>query len=79
MPYEFAENEFELEPAAASGRSGKPPRKYTTAGVLDSHLVPKRPPEPVPAAHASLFLRILGGVMIAGLVAGILFLLIAKR
>src|SRR6267143_4375897 len=35
MAYEFAENEFELEPESSSARGGGPPRKNTAAGVLD--------------------------------------------
>lgn len=68
MPYDFAENEFELEPASSSERSGGPPRKFTGIGVLD-------PPVP-PVTPASLFL---GGLLLLGLIAGILLLLFAKR
>ena len=35
MPYEFAENEDELEPQASSARGGGLPRKLTGTGVLD--------------------------------------------
>ena len=79
MPYEFAENEFELEPASSSSRFGGPPRKGTGIGVLDPPVPPKRPPGPIPATPASLFLRILGAVILVGLAAGILFLLFASR
>lgn len=72
MPYEFAENEFELEPASSPARSGGPPRKRAGIGVLD-------PPGPIPATPASLFLRILGGVILVALAAGILFLVFARR
>ena len=78
MPYEFSENEFELEPAAASGRAGVPPHKTTSAGVLDPPVPPKRPPGPIPAMPASLFLRIVGGVVLVALIAGILFLVFVK-
>ena len=71
MPYDFAENEFELERASSSERSGGPPRKFTGIGVLD-------PPVP-PVTPASLFLRVLGGLLLLGLIAGILLLLFAKR
>lgn len=72
MPYEFAENEFELEPASSSSRPGGPPRELTGIGILD-------PPGPIPAAPASLILRVLGGPLLLGLAAGILLLLFARR
>lgn len=73
MPYEFAENEFELEPDASSERSGGPPPKLTGTGVLD-------PPGPIPdAPAASLFLRVLGVLLLLGLASGILLLLFAHR
>ena len=78
MPYEFSENEFELEPAAASGRSSKPPRKYAGVGVVDPPGPPTHPLDAIPAASASLSWRIVGAVILVGLVAGILFLLFAK-
>ena len=79
MPYEFAENEFELEPASSSARSGGPPRKLTGIGILDPPVPPKRPPGPIPAAPTSLLLRILGGLILLGIAAGILALLFARR
>jgi hypothetical protein len=79
MPYEFAENEFELEPDASSARSGGPPRKITGIGILDPPVPPRRPPGPIPATPASLFLRVLGGLLLLGLTAGILFLLFARH
>ncbi len=79
MPYEFAENEFELEPASSSARSGGPPTKRTGIGILDPPVPPKRPPSPIPATPASVFFRILGGLLLLGLAAGILFLLFARR
>jgi hypothetical protein len=79
MPYEFAENEFELEPASSFARSGGPPRKNTGIGVVDPPVPPKRPPGPIPAMPSSLLFRILGGLILAALVAGILFLLFAPR
>ena len=75
MPYEFSENEFELEAAPSSAHSGGPPRKFTGIGVLDPPVPPKRPPGPIPGPPASLHLRILGGLMLLGAAAGILFLL----
>ncbi|HEX2664671.1 MAG TPA: hypothetical protein VHM93_17705 [Candidatus Acidoferrum sp.] len=74
MPYEFAENEFELEPEASSARSGGPPRKLTGIGVIDPPVPPKRLPGAIPAGLVSLFLRLL----LLGLAAGILFLLFAR-
>ena len=79
MPHEFSENEFEPEPAASSGRAGGPPRKFTGVDVLDSPVPPKRPPGPIPATPASLLLRVLGGLLLLGLTAGVLFLLFARR
>jgi hypothetical protein len=79
MPYEFAENEFELEAESSSARSGGPPHKLTDIGVLDPPVPPKRPPGPIPAAPASLLLRVLGGLLLLGLAAGVLFLLFARR
>lgn len=79
MPYEFAENELELEPASSSGRSSGPPRKFTGIRVLDPPVPPKRPPGPIPATPASLFFRVLGGLLLLVLAAGILLLLFAKR
>lgn len=75
MPYEFRPDEPELEPQASGGRAGIPPRKFTSIGVLDSPVPPKRLPGPIPAIPASLALRILGGLLLVGVVAGILFLL----
>lgn len=79
MPYEFVENEFELELESSSSRSVGPPRKLTGIGVLDPPVPPKRPPGPIPAAPASLFFRVLGGLLLFGLIAGILFLLFARH
>ena len=75
MPYEFAENEFELEPDTSAARSGGPPRKLTGIGILD----PPIPPGPIPAAPTSLLLGVLGGLILLGLTAGILFLLFGRR
>lgn len=79
MPYEFAENEFELEPEASFARSGGPPRKHTGIGVIDPPLPPKRPPGPIPATASSLVLRLLAGLLLLGLASWILFLLFAPR
>jgi hypothetical protein len=79
VPYDFTENEFALEPESSSARSGGPPRKVTRIGILDPPVPPKRPPGPIPATPASLFLRVLGGLLLVGLTAGILFLLFARH
>lgn len=75
MPYEFSENEFELEPAPSSAHSGGPPRKLTGIGILDPPVPPKRPLGPIPGLPASLLFRILGGLVLLGAAVGILFLL----
>jgi len=79
VPYDFAENEFELDPQASSARGGGPPRKRTGIGVLDPPFPPKRPPGPIPTVPSSLLIRIFAGLLLAGLAATILFLLFAKH
>ena len=79
MPYDFAENEFELHPQASSARGGGPPRKRTGIGVLDPPFPPKRPPGPIPTFPTSLGFRIFAGLLLAGLAATILFVLFAKH
>ena len=79
MPYDFAENEFELDPQASSACGGGPPRKRTGIGVLDPPVPPKRPPGPIPTVPSSLLIRIFAGLLLAGLAATILFLLFAKH
>ena len=78
MPYEFAENEFELGPQASATRGGGPPHKRTGIGVLDP-FPPKRPPGPIPAAPTSLFWLMAAALLLAGLAAAILLQLLAKR
>jgi len=72
MPYEFAEHDFELEPASSSARSGGPPRKFTGIGVLDPPVPSKRP-------LGSPLLGVLAGLLLLGLTAGILFLLLTRH
>ena len=67
MPYDFAENEYELDPQASSARGNGPPRKRTGIGVLDSPFPPKRPPGPIPAVPSSLLFRIFAGLLLAGI------------
>jgi hypothetical protein len=45
--YDFAENEYELDPQASSARGGGPPRKQTGIGVLDSPFPAKKPRDPL--------------------------------
>jgi hypothetical protein len=77
VPYDFAENECELDPQASSARGGGPPRKLTGVGVLDPPFPPKRPPGPIPAVPSSLLFRIVAGVVLAGLATALFFLLFA--
>jgi hypothetical protein len=79
VPYDFAENEYELGPQAYSARGGGPPRKQTGIGVLDSPFPPKRPPGPVPAIPSSLLFRIFAGLILAGLAVALFFLLFARH
>ena len=79
MPYDFAENEYELDPQASSARGGGPPRKLTGSGVLDPPFPPKTPPGPIPTAPSSLLFRILAGLLLAGLTVMIFFLLFVRR
>jgi hypothetical protein len=75
VPYDFTENEHELDPQAFSARGGRPPRKRSGIGVLDPPFPPKRPPGPIPAAPTSLLFRVFAGLILVGLTAAILFLL----
>jgi hypothetical protein len=68
MPYEFWEWEEELATQASSKRIGGPPRKSTRIGVLDPPGPPKRPRSPLAALPASFLMRVLAGVILAGLV-----------
>jgi len=79
VPYEFAENEYELDPQASSTRGGGPPHKRTGTGVLDPQFPPKRPPGPIPAAPTSLLWRMAAALLLTGLAAAILLLLLTKR
>lgn len=79
VPYEFAEDEFELGAQASTTRGGGPPRKLTGIGVLDPPVPPKRPPGPIPVAPSSLLFRVFAGFLLAGLVASLFFLLFGKH
>ena len=79
MPYDFAENDFGLEPEASSARGGGPPRKLTEVGVLDPRFPSKRPPGPVPVVPPSLLFQILAGLALVGLATALFILLFAVR
>ena len=82
MPYDFAENEYELEPQASSAHRGGPPHKRTGIGVLDPLFPPKKPPGPIPTFPTSLRFRILAALLLAAfaaLTAATLFLLFARH
>ena len=79
MPYDFPESEFELTSQASSARGGGPPRKLTGIGILDPPFPPKRPPGPIPSVPSSLFVRILAGLLLTGVVIATLLLLIGKH
>jgi len=76
MPHEFTEDSFELEPQTSSAHSGGPPRKSTRIGVLDPPVPPKGPFGPLRRLPASVWMRILGILLLAGVGISILFLLL---
>ncbi len=75
VPYDFVENEYELDLQASSARGGGPPPKLTAVGVLDPSFPSKRPPGPIPAVPSSLMFRI----VLAGLATALFFLLFAMH
>jgi hypothetical protein len=79
VPYDFAENEYELDPQASSARGGGPPCKRTGIGVLDPPFPPKRPPGPIPAVPSSLLFRIFAGLLLAGIAVMTFFLLFVRH
>jgi hypothetical protein len=79
VPYDFSENDFELEPKSSWAHGGGPPRKRSGIGVLDPPFPPKRPPGPIPRVPYSLLVRILAGLLLAGLGAATLILLFGKH
>jgi hypothetical protein len=79
MPYRFTEWEQDPEPQASSARTGGPPRKSTTIGVLDPPIPPRRPPGPIPSIPPSLWSRVLGGIILVGLIATILAMFLLHR
>jgi hypothetical protein len=79
MPYEFAENEDELDLLASAARGGGPPRKSTGIDAVDPPIPPRRPPGPIPAIPSSPLFRILAGLILTGIVVTLIFLLFAKH
>jgi hypothetical protein len=79
VSYDFAENEYELDPLASSARGGGPPRKSAGIDVIDPPFPPKRPPGPLPAIPFSSFIRILAGLILAGILATLLFLVFGEH
>jgi len=75
MPYEFREWEKEPEPSACSARRGGPPLKWAGIGVLDPPGPPKKPPGPLAALPAAFLTRLFAGIILAGMVLFILFVL----
>jgi hypothetical protein len=78
MPYEFREWEEELKPQPSSARSGGPPRKLKGIGVLDPPGPPGRPRGSRSALSGSFLTRVLGGLVLAGLVILIFFQLFSR-
>ena len=79
MPYDFSENEYELDPLANSARGGGPPRKFTGVDIVDPPTPPKRPPGPLPAVPSSPVFRVVAALILAGIAVTVLFLLFARR
>ena len=78
MPYDFAENEYELDPLASAARGSGPPRKFTGLDIVDPPIPPKRPLGPIPAIPSSPLFRILAGLILTG-IAVTLFILLFKH
>jgi hypothetical protein len=79
VPYDFAENEYELDPLASSARGGGPPGKSTGIGVADPPFPPKKPHGPIPEVPSSRFFRILAGLVLAAIAVTLFFLLVARQ
>jgi len=79
VPYDFAENEYELDPLASSALGGGPPRKFAGIDVADPPFPPNRPNGSVPAVPSSLFIRVLAGLILTGIAVTLYFLLFAKH
>jgi hypothetical protein len=79
MPYEFREWEEELEPQPSSARSGGPPRASKGIGVLDPPGPPRKPRGSRLALPGSFLTRLLGGLILAGLVISLVFQLFSRQ
>jgi hypothetical protein len=78
VPYDFADNEYELDPLAFSAREGGPPRKSTDS-TLWIPPPPKRPPGSASTVPSSLFIRILAGLILTGIAIALFLLLFARH
>lgn len=79
MPYDFAENEDELDPLAASARGGSPPRKFAGIGIEDPPFPPKKPPGPIPPIPVPNWLRGFAALLFFAIAVALIFFLFAKR
>jgi hypothetical protein len=79
MSYEFREWEDELEPEVSFGRTGGPPRKSIGIGVLEPPSPPRRPLGPLAGLPFSFVLRLLAGLILAGLRVLLLTLLFLRK
>lgn len=79
MAFEFTEYDHEPQAQPSFARGGGPPSKFTSAGVLDPPVPPKRPPGPLPMTPASMILRIFAGLLLAGLAVMTFLLLFGKH
>jgi hypothetical protein len=77
VPYEFSENERELEPQASSARGGGPPPKLTGIGILDPPVPPKKPVGPIPSIPVPRWLRGFAGLLLFAILLGLFFFLFA--
>jgi len=78
VPYDFAENEFELGPQASSARGGGPPRKLTGIGILDPPVPPKKPVGPLPSIPVPRWLRGFAGLLLFAVFLAMLLFLFAR-
>jgi hypothetical protein len=78
MPYEFREWEEKLEQQPSSARSGGPPRSSKGIGVLDPPGPPRGPRDSRSALPGSFLGRLLGGLVLAGLVIRIFLQLFSR-
>ena len=76
MPYEFNEQEHEMEPQSSGARMSGPPRMFTSAGVLDPSVPPKKPLRPTPTLPLQLWMRVFAIVVLGGVALTMLFTLL---